>query len=150
MSHSYTQNVVDVIFSTKERRPTIPAEFQARLWAYAAGICREEGMFVHAVGGMADHAHLLVQIPASMALAKAVGVIKANSSKWAHEQGQRFSWQQGYAAFSVSASVAPTVVRYIRNQETHHRQQTFIEEYTDLLKKFEIEYNEQYIFKSLD
>ena len=146
MSHSYTQNVVDVIFSTKERRPTIPAEFQARLWAYAAGICREEGMFVHAVGGMADHAHLLVQIPASMALAKAVGVIKANSSKWAHEQGQRFSWQQGYAAFSVSASVAPTVVRYIRNQETHHRKMSFEAEFAALLKKHGVTFDATFVF----
>lgn len=146
MSHSYTQNVVHVIFSTKERRPVIPAEFQARLWAYAAGICREEGMFVHAVGGMADHAHLLVQIPASMALAKAVSVIKANSSRWAHEQGQRFGWQQGYAAFSVSASVAPTVVRYIRSQEAHHRKMSFEAEFVALLKKHGVMFDAKFVF----
>ena len=146
LSHTYAQNVVHVVFSTKERRPAIPAEFRARLWAYAAGICKNEGVFVHAIGGVADHAHFLVQIPPTMSLAKAVGVIKANSSRWAHEQGFKFSWQQGYGAFSVSASVVPTVVRYIQNQEAHHRKMNFDAEFVALLKKHGVEFDPKFVF----
>jgi REP element-mobilizing transposase RayT len=146
LSHGYVQNVVHVVFSTKERRAAIPGEFRARLWAYAAGVCKNEGIFVHAIGGVADHAHFLIQIPATMALAKAVATIKANSSRWAHEQGYKFSWQQGYAAFSVSASVVPTVARYIRNQEEHHRKMKFDVELVALLKKHGVEFDPKFVF----
>jgi len=146
MSHTYAQNVVHIVFSTKERRAAIPREFQARLWAYMAQVCRQEGMFVHVVGGMADHAHLLIQIPATLSLAKAVSTIKANSSRWAHQQGHRFSWQQGYAAFSVSASVVPTVLRYIQNQEAHHRKMSFEAEFVALLKKHGVEFDPKFVF----
>jgi REP element-mobilizing transposase RayT len=82
LSHTYAQNVVHVVFSTKERRRLIPMEFQPRMWAYVGGICKAEGLFVHAIGGMNDHIHLLFQLPPVLALAKAVGTIKANSSRW--------------------------------------------------------------------
>ena len=146
MSHTYAQNVVHVVFSTKERRAAIPREFQPRLWAYMAQVCRNDGMFVYVVGGIADHAHLLMQIPATLSLAKAVNTVKANSSRWAHEQGQRFSWQQGYAAFSVSASVVPTVMRYIQNQEAHHRKMSFEAEFRALLKKHGVEFDARFVF----
>lgn len=146
MSHSYVQNVVHVVFSTKGRRPTIAAEFRARLWAYLAGICKNEEILVHAIGGAADHVQLLVQIPPTLALAKAVATIKANSSRWAGEQGRRFSWQQGYGAFSVSASVVPTVVRYIRDQELHHRKMNFDAEFVALLKKHGVEFDATFVF----
>src|SRR5271170_2219572 len=103
MSHTYAQNVIHVVFSTKDRCKTISKEFQPRMWAYVAGICKNHGIFAHAVGGTDDHIHLLIQIPPSLALAKAVLAIKSNSSRWTNEQGFKFSWQQGYAAFSVSA-----------------------------------------------
>ncbi len=105
------------------------------LWSYVAGICKQEGIFVHEVGGMPDHLHLLIQVPASLALAKAVATIKANSSRWAHERGHKFTWQPGYAAFSVSTSVVPTVVRYIQNQAGHHKKMSFNDEFLALLKK---------------
>lgn len=146
MSHTYAQNVVHVVFSTRERRAAIPRDFQAGLWAYMAQVCRNEGMFVYVVGGMADHAHLLIQIPATTSLAKAVNAIKANSSRWAHQQGHRFSWQQGYAAFSVSASVVPTVVRYIQNQEAHHRKMNCEAEFLALLKKHGVEFDPKFVF----
>jgi REP element-mobilizing transposase RayT len=146
MSHTYAQNVVHVVFSTKDRRKVISSEFQPKMWAYAAGICKNLGIFVHAVGGTEDHIHFLIQIPATLALAKAVSAIKSNSSRWANEGGQKFAWQQGYGAFSVSASIVPAVVRYIRNQEAHHRKMSFEEEFLVLLKKHGVEFDREFVF----
>ena len=146
MSHTYAQNVIHVVFSSKERRKTISTEFQPKLWAYAAGICRKQEIFVQAIGGMEDHIHLLIQVPPSLALAKAVSVIKANSSRWANEEGHKLTWQQGYAAFSVSASIVPAVVRYIQNQEAHHRKMSFDDEFLVLLKKHGVEFDPKFVF----
>jgi putative transposase len=146
MSHSYAQNIVHIVFSTKERRKIIATEFQSRLWDYVGGICKNLGIFVQEIGGMEDHLHLLIQIPASLSLAKAVVGIKANSSRWANEKGHRFAWQEGYGAFSVSASVAPTVARYIRNQAEHHRKMSFEQEFVALLKKHGVEFDPKFVF----
>ena len=146
MSHTYAQNVIHVVFSTKNRSKSISREFQPRMWAYVAGICKRHGIFVHAVGGMDDHIHLLVQIPPSLSLAKAVLAIKSNSSRWANEQGNKFGWQQGYGAFSVSSSRVPAVVRYIQDQESHHRKMTFDAELVALLKKHGIEFDPNFLF----
>ena len=146
MSHTYAQNVIHVVFSTKDRRKTIPAEFQPRLWAYSAGICKNQGIFVHAIGGIEDHVHFLIQLPPVMALAKALLAIKSNSSRWANDGGHKLTWQQGYAAFSVSASNAPTVVRYIQNQEAHHRKMSFDQEFLALLRKHRVEFDPQFVF----
>ena len=91
MSHTYAQNVIHVVFSTKDRRKSISPEFQPRLWAYAAGICKKLGILAHAVGGTEDHIHLLIQVPPSVALAKAILTVKSNSSRWANEQGKKFA-----------------------------------------------------------
>jgi len=146
MSHTYVQNVVHVVFSTKERRKTISREFQPRMWAYVAGICKNHGIFVHAIGGMDDHIHLLIQIPAPLSVAKAVLKIKSNSSRWANEQGGKFAWQQGYAAFSVSSSNVPAVVKYIQNQESRHAKMTFDAELLALLKKHGVEFDPNFVF----
>src|SRR5271169_7218131 len=117
MTHTYSQNVVHICFSTKDRRKTLSEEFQPRMWEYAAAICQNLGILVHAIRGTEDHIHLLLQIPPGLPLAKAVLAIKSNSSKWANEEGQKFAWQEGYAAFSVSSSRVPEVLRYIQIQE---------------------------------
>jgi REP element-mobilizing transposase RayT len=116
------------------------------MWAYVAGICKNHEIIAHAVGGMDDHIHLLIQIPASMSLAKAVLAIKSNSSRWANEQGNHFAWQEGYAAFSVSASLVPAVVRYIQTQESHHRKMPFDAELLALLKKHGVEFDPKFVF----
>jgi putative transposase len=146
MSHTYVQNAIHVVFSTKDRRKTISKDLQPRMWAYVAGICKNHEIFVHAVGGMDDHIHLLVQIPASLSVAKAVLAIKSNSSRWANEQGNKFAWQQGYAAFSVSSSNVPAVIRYIQNQESHHKRMSFDDELIELLKKHGIEFDPKFVF----
>ena len=146
MPHTYAQNVIHIVFSTKYRCKTISREFQPRMWAYVAGICKNHGIFVHAVGGMDDHIHLLIQVPPPLSVAKAVLAIKSNSSRWANEQGNKFAWQQGYAAFSVSSSRVPEVVRYIQTQESHHRRMTFDAELVALLKKHGVEFDPNLVF----
>ena len=145
MSHSYTQIAVHLVFGAKDRRKCITPAFQPRLWAFASGICKKEGIFVHALGGADDHIHLLVQLPATLTLAKAVLTIKANSSRWAHQQGQPLAWQQGYAAFSVSASQIPAVVKYIQNQEAHHKKMDFAGEFLALLSKHGVAFDPKFV-----
>jgi putative transposase len=146
VSHTYAQNVIHVVFSTKDRRRLMSAEFRPRMWAYAAGICKKFDIHVLAVGGMEDHIHFLLRIPPNLAVAKAVLAIKSNSSRWASEEGHKFAWQQGYGAFSVSSSIVPAVVRYIQNQEAHHRGMSFDAEFLALLKKHGLEFDTKYVF----
>ena len=101
-------------------------------------------------GGMFDHIHLYVSMPSTISIADFVNAVKANSSRWIHESSSRmrgFAWQEGYGAFSVSKSEESKVVRYISNQEEHHRKRTFKEELTALLEKHGIEYDKRYIWK---
>ncbi len=146
MSHTYVQNIIHVVFSTKGRRKMVPSKMKKRLWSYVAGICKNEKVFVHAIGGMEDHIHLLLQLPATVALASVVASIKSNSSRWMGEQGHDFSWQKGYGGFSVSASNRATVVRYIQNQESHHKKMSFEEEFIAFLKKHGVEFDPKYVF----
>jgi putative transposase len=146
LSHTYVQNVVHIVFSTKERRKIIPRDMKERVWSYIAGICKQEKIFVHAVGGMEDHIHLLLQIPPTMTLAEAVRTVKSNSSSWMKQEIKKFAWQEGYGGFSVSKSQIPVVVRYIKNQERHHKKMSFEDEFLALLEKHEIEFDPKYVF----
>jgi REP element-mobilizing transposase RayT len=135
-----------MVFSTKERRNTIPKEMQLRLWAYLAGICRNYEMIAVAIGGTENHVHILFHLSPKLALAKAAQLLKRNSSKWIGEQGIEFAWQEGYGAFSVSSSNLGAVARYIANQESHHRKFSFEEEFRALLEKHGVEYDPKYMF----
>ncbi len=149
MGHTYTSTCFHCIFSTKERRDCIDPDLQARLWPYLGGIARSNGMQALCVGGTANHAHLLLMIPARIAVAKAVQLIKGGSSKWIHETFplQRFfAWQDGYGAFSVSLSLAPKVIEYIDNQAEHHRMRSFEEEFVAFLKRHNIAYDPRHVF----
>jgi REP element-mobilizing transposase RayT len=136
-------HIVHVVFSTKDRRKLIPTETQARTWAYMARICETEHFLPLEIGGMDDHCHALIQIPAKMTLADAVQDLKAKSSLWL---GRNFHWQRGYGAFSVSQSNVKAVIQYIRNQERHHKKMTFEEEFIALLEKHGIPYDPKYVF----
>ena len=146
MSHSYSQNHLHVVFSTKERQKLIAPQMQPKLWSYMGGIARNHGFLVLANGGIEDHVHLLIQLPPALALAKAISLLKANSSKWMKEHGIRFGWQEGYGAFSVSASNLAAVERYIQNQPAHHRKITFEQEFLALLRKHRIEFDPKHVF----
>jgi REP element-mobilizing transposase RayT len=143
MSHTYANNLIHCVFSTKDRAARIPAERSAELYAYLDGIARGEGISLVAAGGTANHVHLLFVLPADTALALAVQKLKGSSSRW---MGREFSWQEGYAAFSVSSSQVPVVKKYIRNQEEHHRKRSFEAEFVALLRRSGVEYDERYVF----
>ncbi|MBZ5707517.1 MAG: IS200/IS605 family transposase [Acidobacteriia bacterium] len=135
MPHNYAANFVHCVFSTKDRRDAIPPELQARLWAYLGGIARRLELDLLAVGGTANHVHLLIELPPTMRLAEAIQKLKANSSRWLGGQGLAFEWQQGYGAFSVSPSLLETVKAYIRSQAKHHEKRNFEEEFLAFLRK---------------
>jgi REP element-mobilizing transposase RayT len=148
MSHTFTNLLTHVIFSTKDRKPLITAALQDDLLAYLGGIVRELGGVLRAANARPDHVHLLCSLPATLATADALRVVKTNSSRWVHRDRHfaGFDWQTGYGAFSVSHSLAPAVVRYISDQEKHHRRVTFQEELIAFLKNNGIAYDERYIW----
>ncbi len=149
MAQTFTNLLTHIVFSTKDRVSTIRPELKPDLHAYMGGIIRNlEGQAL-IVNGMADHVHLLVWLPPTVAIAEALRVLKANSSRWVHDtQGRRtFAWQAGYGAFSVSHSNTSVVVKYIQEQEKHHRRISFQEEFLALLKKNNIAYDERYIWQ---
>jgi len=133
MSHTYARNHLHVVFATKWRRNLITDP--ERLWAYIRGIARNYEIDLEAIGGMPNRLHILLALPPKLSLSHAVRAIKANSSKWMNENGHRFGWQEGYAAFSVSVSNLAHVCEYVRNQPEHHRHMTFEQEFLALLKK---------------
>ena len=135
MSHSYICCLVHTVFSTAERRPLIRVEIQNRLHAYLGGIARENEMAALAVGGVADHVHVLLSLSRTASVAKAVQLLKAGSSKWLNELDPRgFAWQEGYAAFSVSVSQRQKVTDYVLGRAEHHKRVTFAEELSQLLR----------------
>ncbi len=149
MPHSYVQCRLHCIFSTKARRNLIPADVQPRLWAYIGGIARENAMTALAVGGTSNYAHVLLALPATITIAQAMQLIKGRSSLWLHETlppMSGFAWQEGYAAFSVSASRIDETIRYIQQQDEHHRTLSFEEEFKRFLERHGVEYDPRYVF----
>jgi REP element-mobilizing transposase RayT len=140
MAHTYNANLVHCIFSTKDRRATIPEGLQEKLWAYLLGIANNLNIKMLAAGGTTNHVHLLIALPPTMTIAQAAQKLKANSSRWLGEQGVSFQWQEGYAAISVSPSLLENVKAYIRNQAEHHRKRNFEEEFRLLLEKTGVVY----------
>jgi REP element-mobilizing transposase RayT len=148
-SSSFTSLQYHLIFSTKKREPLIQPQWKADLHSYMGGIVRSLGGTPLIINGMPDHVHLAVRLKPAMDISDTLKVVKAKSSKWMNENAAsrgRFSWQRGYAAFSVSASMMKRVITYIANQEEHHRYVPFEEEYLNFLKRHGIEYDARYVF----
>jgi REP element-mobilizing transposase RayT len=149
MAGTYTNLLYHLVFSTKERVPLIGRELQPDLYAYLGGIVRGEGGILLEVGGMPDHVHLLARIKPIASVSEMLRQIKANSSKWVNEEKfkmRKFAWQDGYAAFSVSESQVSALRRYIREQEQHHRGQSYQDEFRALLDRHGIAYDERYLW----
>ncbi len=150
MPHSFTNLLTHIVFSTKGRVPLIDQELKPQLLAYMGGILREIQGSALLINGTADHVHLLMRLPATVALANALRTLKTNSSRWVHERWPAradFAWQTGYGAFSVSQSNAATVLRYITNQEIHHRKASFQQEMLAYLRRNKIEYDERHMWE---
>jgi putative transposase len=146
VSHTFARIHIHLIFSTKERQKLISQEMQPKLWAYMASICHNKGVEPIAINGTDNHAHVLFHLPPVMALAKAVNLIKTNSSGWMSDHKRGFAWQDGYGAFSVSESNTDAVIRYIRYQEKHHRKRSFEQEFVAFLKRHHVKYDPRYVF----
>ena len=137
MSNTLTNLLFHVVFSTKGREKIISDEYRERLYSYIGGIIRGVGGVAWAVGGMPDHTHLVAALPTTVAVADAVRAVKANSSRWLNERQttSRFGWQAGYGAFSVSQSLVPVVVDYVKNQAAHHRRRSYLDEIAALIER---------------
>jgi putative transposase len=149
MANTFTCLHYHIVFSTKNRHPSIAPEFEDRIWRYLGGIARENRLKALQIGGVADHIHVLLGGPPTMAVSKIVQLLKGGSSKWIHEQLSSlsaFEWQDGYGAFSVSKSDLAEVTDYIAKQREHHRKMSFQEEFRALLEKHGIEYDERYLW----
>jgi putative transposase len=147
---SYISSYFHCVFGTKQRQPLISPGLQERLWPYLGGIARENRMRAVEIGGVADHVHMLLSLPATLSLAQALQLIKGGSSKWVHDtfpEHRLFGWQVKYGAFSVSVSQLDKTMHYIKNQAEHHQWMTFQEEFVALLKKHRIAYDERFLWE---
>tara|TARA_R110002072_G_scaffold22432_5_gene78748 strand:+ start:3887 stop:4339 length:453 start_codon:yes stop_codon:yes gene_type:complete len=149
MGQSLVQNYIHIVFSTKNRQPLIHPPVENELHAYLGGICNRLESQSIIVGGYTDHIHILCKLSKKIALMTLIEKIKSNSSKWIKSKGigyEDFYWQDGYGAFSVNPSEVDTVIKYIANQHEHHRKKTFQEEYRAFLKKYNVAYDERYVW----
>ena len=149
MPGTYSQILLHVVFATKGRAPFIKPGIQTRLCNYIGGIVRAEKGTLYAIGGMADHVHLLLLWRTDRAVADLMRTVKARSSRWVHQtfaDAASFAWQEGYAVFSVSKSAESDVKRYIENQPEQHTKRDFRKELLALLRAHGVDFDERYVF----
>jgi putative transposase len=149
MGHTYTKLITHIIFSTKDRTPLLTLDHRADIHDYLRGILRGIHCDTLAINGVADHVHAAVQIPPSLSVSEVIQTAKTNSSKWINDVRMfrcHFAWQRGFSAFSVSDSSVDKLLKYIANQEQHHRNVPFQEELLAFLKRYKIDYDERYIW----
>jgi putative transposase len=152
MPNTYTQIHMHAVFAVKARAGLIQNEWKNELYKYITGILQHYSHKLLAINGMPDHVHVFFGMRPNQSLSDLMQDIKGGSSQWINDQQfvkGRFEWQQGYGAFSYSKSQAPLVIAYIQNQEIHHRKKNFLEEYKEFLTKFEVDYDDRYIFKAI-
>jgi REP element-mobilizing transposase RayT len=153
MANTYTQIYIHVVFAVEGRQNLIQAEHNDELQQYITGIVSGQKQKLIAINNMPDHLHLLIGLEPNVSLSDLMRDVKANSSKFINEHRWvtgRFAWQEGFGAFSYSRSQLGAVIRYIGNQQKHHAKKSFREEYVDMLEKFSVDYDRQYIFKTAE
>lgn len=153
MPNTYTQIYIQTVFTVQNKTSLIGSKWKDELFKYITGIVQNNGHKLIAINGMPDHLHLFIGMKPNQSLSDLMQDVKGDSSKWIHQKGfvkGRFEWQAGFGAFSYSISQINTVVKYIDNQENHHKTKTFIEEYLEFLEKFDIPYDKRYIFKPVE
>jgi len=153
MPNTYTQIYIQSVFTVQNRMSLIMPKWKDELFKYITGIVQNNGHKLISVNGMPDHIHLFIGMKPSQSLSDLMQDVKGDSSKWIQEKGfikGVFNWQVGFGAFSYSISQIDAVVKYINNQENHHKRETFIQEYTNFLEKFKIPYDERYLFKPIE
>ncbi|MFO0818702.1 MAG: IS200/IS605 family transposase [Pirellulales bacterium] len=149
MGRTHTKLDYHVVFSTKSRVLWISEAIECRVWEYLGGIAKRYGMHPYRIGGVEDHVHLALGIPPTLAVSRALQLLKGGSSRWIGESFPKlreFAWQDGYGAFTVSKSILPSVENYILQQRQHHQKQTFQDEFRELLTKHGIAYVDQYLW----
>lgn len=149
IANSYTQIHIQFVFAVKYRRALIRHEWKERLHQYSTGIFQQNRHKVLQINSMPDHIHNFIGMRPHQSVSSLIQLIKSESTKWVNEQGfcsSTFAWQEGYGAFSYAKSQIDNVVRYIQNQEIHHRKESFLDEYRKYLNTFEVEWDERYIF----
>ena len=142
---SFVSCLMHCVFTTKHRERWLTPAVRERLYPYLVGIARENHMRALAIGGVEDHVHVLLSLPSTMSLSKALQLLKGNSSKWIHEtfpEMASFNWQSGYGAFSIGVSGVEATTSYILQQERHHQKQSFRDELVAMLRKHQIEFEE--------
>lgn len=147
MPNTYTQIHIQTIFAVQNRQALIHPDWEDELFKYVTGIIQSYDHKMLIINGTKDHIHLFFGLRPKQALSDLVRIVKASSSKWINESGlvkSKFSWQEGFGAFSYSKSQIPKVIKYIENQKEHHKQQLFIDEYLEFLHTFEIEFDRRY------
>ena len=150
MANTYSQLNIHCVFAVKGRENFITKDFRDELHRYISGILKNDGSYSLAVGGWTDHVHVFFELSPTMAVSDQMRMLKATSSKWINDNKLvkgKFQWQEGYGAFSYSRSQRNSVIQYITRQELHHKKKTFREEYMELLNKFEIPFEDKYIFE---
>ncbi|WP_124640527.1 MULTISPECIES: IS200/IS605 family transposase [Amniculibacterium] len=153
MANTYTKIYIQIVFAVKGRQNLISKENREELHKFISGIISNRNQKLYAIFAMPDHVHLLISMSPSISISDLVRDIKAGSSKFINDKkwiNGKFNWQEGYGAFSYSKSSLDSVVKYILNQEEHHKKKTFREEYLDFMEKFEIEYESKYLFEWIE
>jgi len=153
MANTFSQIYIQTVFAVSGRLSLITSDFKEELYKYITGIVRKKDQKLITINGMADHLHILIGLRPAMALAELVRDIKSDSSDWVNRKKVargKFGWQEGYGAFSYGHSQLDIIIRYIKNQEKHHRRRSFRNEYLTLLRKFEIEFKDEYVFEFIE
>ncbi len=153
MANTYTQIHIQAVFAVQNRKSLIKNDWKDELYKYIAGIIQNHEHKVLQINGMPDHIHILFGMRPTQSLSDLMKQVKQDSSKWINNKGVvkgKFSWQEGYGAFSYSKLQLPRVIKYIQNQEEHHKKMTLQKEYMALLKSHNVDFNERYIFKEIE